>query len=209
MTIIYVRASTEDQDASRALESLQQFASDNELTISRTYVENCSGAKLDRPELNKLLAEAPSNTVLLVESMDRLSRLSQDEWSTLKNRIETAGLRLVVVDIPTTHMNLSTSTNSDDITTRIMQAVNGMLIEIMATMAREDYLKRRQRQAQGIAKAQAKGKYKGRPQNTEMRQQVTQYLQRGDLKYAEIAKLCNCSLGMVAKVASELKSTSK
>lgn len=204
MTIIYVRASTKDQNASRALESLQQFAADHQLTISRTYVENYSGAKLERPELNKLLAEAPANSILLVESTDRLSRLTQDEWATLKNRIETAGLRLVIADLPTTHMSLKPAT--DDMTSRILGVINSMLIDLMAAMAREDYEKRLLRQAQGIATAKSLGKYQGRPQNVEMRQDITRYLQRGDLKYAEIAKLCNCSLGMVAKVAKELKS---
>ena len=55
MTVrIYVRASTKDQDAERALDDLRKFA----LTIKddvKEYVENESGTKLDRPVLNRLL----------------------------------------------------------------------------------------------------------------------------------------------------------
>lgn len=87
MIRIYVRASTKDQDAERALDSLKDFAS----TIkddSKSYIENESGTKLDRPVLNKLLEEAEKGDTLLVESVDRLSRLTQEEFKVLKGRIE-------------------------------------------------------------------------------------------------------------------------
>ena len=77
MTIrIYVRASTKDQDAERALADLVLFSQSYGAKYS-TYIENYSGTKLERPALSKLLNEASKGDILLVESVDRLSRLSQ------------------------------------------------------------------------------------------------------------------------------------
>ena len=57
-TRIYLRASTKDQDAQRALQILQDLNQDLNLGEITVYMENYSGTKLDRPELNKLLSEA-------------------------------------------------------------------------------------------------------------------------------------------------------
>ncbi|HHP2614903.1 TPA: recombinase family protein [Enterobacter roggenkampii] len=196
---IYCRASTKEQDATRTLSQLEQFASDNNLNIVARYVENESGAKLNRPELSNMLNEAQPGDVLLVESTDRLSRLESQDWDKLKSRINDAGISLVIADLPTTHQALTTASN-DPVTAGILKAVNSMLVDIMATMAREDYTKRRKRQAEGIARAKDAGKYQGRPANTALRDKISCYLDKGSYTYAEIAKLCDCSLGMVAKV---------
>lgn len=76
-TRIYLRASTKDQDAQRALQILQDLNQYLNLGETIVYVENYSGTRLDRPELNKLLSEANDGDALLVESVDRLSRLSR------------------------------------------------------------------------------------------------------------------------------------
>jgi len=103
MTIrIYVRASTKDQDAERALSDLVSF-SQSYGDQYHTYKENYSGTKLERPALNQLLTEAHKGDIFLVESVDRLSRLSQDDFAILKDKIKAKGLRLIVADLPTTH----------------------------------------------------------------------------------------------------------
>ncbi|HAT1662235.1 TPA: recombinase family protein [Raoultella ornithinolytica] len=201
---IYCRASTKEQDATRALSQLERFASEKSLHIVERYVENESGTKLNRTELSNMLNDAQPGDVLLVESTDRLSRLESQDWDKLKSRINDAGISLVIMDLPTTHGNLTTS-STDDVTIGILKAVNSMLIDIMATMAREDYTKRRQRQAQGIARAKAENKYKGRPADTNLRSKIEMYLTKGGNTYVEIAKLCDCSVGMVAKVKKILE----
>ena len=102
-TRIYLRASTKDQDAQRALNQLDDLNQRLKLGESVTYIENFSGTELDRPELNRLLTEANQGDTLLVESVDRLSRLSQADFQELKRRIQEKGIRLVVADLPTTH----------------------------------------------------------------------------------------------------------
>lgn len=85
---LYLRASTKDQDANRARQMLEAFASDHCLTIEGVYAENISGTKLERPELSRLLDTAQAGDVLVVESVDRLSRLTSSEWESLKDTIE-------------------------------------------------------------------------------------------------------------------------
>ena len=192
---LYLRASTDDQDASRALLTVTEFAAKRGLTTTATYVENFSGAKLERPELNRLLAQAEQGDLIIVESIDRLTRLPADQYEALKARINEHGLKVVAVDLPTSHGALKA--DADD---RIVQLINGLMMDIAAHYAHEDYTKRRKRQAEGISKAKEQGKYQGRPANTVLRDKISSYLGKGGYTYAEIAKLCDCSLGMVAKV---------
>ncbi|HCK6979081.1 TPA: recombinase family protein [Klebsiella oxytoca] len=199
-THVYLRASTDDQDATRARDTLNQFAQQHQLVNVEHYVENFSGAKLERPQLIRLIAAAKKGDFLLVESIDRLTRLPAAQYEALKARIEKQGLRVVVVDLPTSHDALK-SVPGD----RIIELINGLMMDIAAHYAHEDYTKRRQRQAQGIAKAKAENKYKGRPADTNLRSKIESYLTKGGNTYAEIAKLCDCSVGMVAKVKKILE----
>src|SRR5690606_953683 len=100
----YLRASTSDQDANRAREQLKAFVAGRQTRITTFYVENASGATVDRPELQRLLSEAGEGDILLVESVDRLSRLPQAAWEALARQISAAGLQVVAVDLPVTHM---------------------------------------------------------------------------------------------------------
>ena len=52
--------------------------------------------------------------------------------------------------------------DEDEFNARMLAVVNGMMLEMIAAIARKDYDDRRRRQAQGIAKAKANGRYKGR-----------------------------------------------
>jgi DNA invertase Pin-like site-specific DNA recombinase len=128
---LYLRASTKEQDAERALELLTNFCNEREIEITEKYIENFSGTKLNRPQLNQLLDDASQGEVLIVESVDRLSRLPLNDWEKLKQIINSKGLRLVVVDLPTTHTLLS----ADDLTSSILSIINNMLLDLMATMA--------------------------------------------------------------------------
>jgi DNA invertase Pin-like site-specific DNA recombinase len=149
ITRIYVRASTKDQDAERALDDLREFTKSMHNNVSE-YIENESGTKLDRPVLNQLLDESNNGDILLVESVDRLSRLTQSDFDVLKGRIKEKGLRLVVADLPTTHMLIN---SNDNITSSILNLINNMLIDLLATMARLDNDKRRERIKQGLEKS--------------------------------------------------------
>ena len=199
---LYLRASTKEQDAQRALTLLQQFAAEKGLTVAGIYSENISGTRLDRPELTKLLNTAQAGDVLVVESVDRLSRLSHEDWESLKAAITSKGLRLVVADLPTSHMLVT----DKGITGQIMQVINGMLIDLMATMARLDQEKRVERIKQGIANKKAENpewKATGKKRNAAKWEQIKGYLAKGGNTMEEVAKLCDVGVATVYRVKKE------
>ena len=192
MTVrIYVRASTKDQDATRALADLVAFSTsydDNHVE----YVEHFSGTKLDRPLLAKLLKDAEQGDILLVESVDRLSRLSQDDFAILKQRIKDKSLRLVVADLPTTH------TVNNGMTGEILTVINHMLIDLLATMAKLDNDKRRERIKQGLANSGYKPS--GKKPNTTKHNRIRELDSQGNMTKEEIAKAVGVGVATVYRV---------
>ena len=71
--------------------------------------------------------------------------------------------------------------NADEFTGRMFEAINGMLLDMLAAVARKDYDDRRRRQAQGQAKAKAEGRYKGRPEDTVRNAGIVSMLKAGGL----------------------------
>ena len=200
---LYLRASTKDQDANRAKVDLELFATEKGLSIVGVYAENISGTKLNRPELLSLLDTAESGDVLLVESVDRLSRLSQADWDTLKATIKAKGLRLVVADLPTSHMLVE----AKGITGQIMDVINNMLIDLMATMARLDQEKRVERIKQGLENKKAADpdwKPSGKGRNAAKWAEVQSLMRKHPTMSAdEIAKLAECGVATVYRIKKE------
>ncbi|SDC20326.1 recombinase family protein [Acinetobacter boissieri] len=192
-TRIYVRASTKDQDAERALSDLIEF-SQSYTSDYVSYIENFSGTKLIRPELNKLLSEAQTGELLLVESVDRLSRLSQDDFDILKQQIKAKGLRLIVADLPTTHHLIQ-----EGITGDILAVINAMLIDLLATMARLDNEKRKERIRQGLERSGYKPK--GKAPNRLKHARIKQLLALGGMTKEEVAKAVGVGVATVYRVA--------
>jgi len=198
----YLRASTDEQDATRARAALEQFATEHDRPIACEYLENASGTKADRPELLRLLRDARQGDVLLLESIDRLSRLPAEDWNKLKAAIDSKGLRIVALDLPTSHQGMK-DTKVDEFTDRMLAAINGMMIEMMAAIARKDYEQRRERQAQGIAKAKAEGTYKGRPVDEDLHKRVRELLAAG-IGIRATARHAGCSTTTVLKIRDQI-----
>ena len=197
-TRIYVRASTKDQDAERALKDLQDFSIQYG-TDTAVYIENYTGTKLERPILNKLLTESEQGDILLVESVDRLSRLTQTDFKKLKDRIQAKGLRLIVADLPTTHV-----TSSDTMTGELMNVINSMLIDLLATMARLDNEKRRERIKQGLERSGYKPT--GKKANTAKHARIKQLLDASDMTKEEIAKAVGVGVATVYRIKAQSES---
>ncbi len=147
----YLRASTDQQDATRARAALDAFANGRGLRIAARYIENESGATLQRPELFRLLADSQPGDVLLTEQVDRLARLTADDWQTLRAEIDAKQVRIVALDLPT---SWSLAKGDDEFTGRMLAAVNGMLLDMLAAIARKDYEDRRRRQAEGTCQGE-------------------------------------------------------
>lgn len=192
---IYVRASTKDQNAERALIDLIKF-SKSYSKKNESYIENYSGTKLDRPQLTKLLDDAKQGDILLVESVDRLSRLSQDDFAILKQRIKDKGLRLVVADLPTTH-----TVSNDSMTGEILKVVNDMLIDLLATMAKLDNDKRKERIKQGLALSGYKPT--GKKVDTAKHNRILELASNGNMTKQEIANAVGVGVATVYRVLKD------
>ena len=203
----YLRASTAEQNATRASDALERFAVENGHTIASKYIENQSGTKSDRPELIRLLKDARKGDVLLIESIDRLSRLPADDWQKLKAAIDSKGLRIVALDLPTSYQSMKDA-NGDEFTGRMLAAINSMLVEMMAAIARKDYEQRRERQAQGIEKAKAEGAYKGRQIDVDLHKRVSELLGAG-LGIRATARHASCSTTTVLKIRNTGKASTR
>ena len=198
----YLRASTKDQDASRARDDLFRFAEERGLKIVASYAENESGASLARPELFRLLSDCHPGDVLLVEQVDRLSRLNAADWERLKAEIQQRRVKVVALDLPTSWM--MATADKDDIQSRMLDAINGMMLDMLAAIARKDYEDRRRRQAQGIAKAKTQGVYKGRPEDTERNDAIVTMLRAGQ-SWNTVIKATGCSRSTLSRLATRLK----
>lgn len=193
----YLRASTTEQDANRAREQIEAFAAEHGLPVVSWYTENESGAKLARPELFRLLSDSRPGDVLLIEQVDRLSRLTAEDWQRLRAELDRRQIRVVALDLPTSWMLASPA---DEFTARMFGAVNAMMLDVLAAVARKDYEDRRRRQAQGQAKAKAEGRYRGRNENTARNDGIAAML-KGGASWTKIQAATGCSRATVAKIA--------
>lgn len=197
---LYLRASTKDQDALRAKASLEAFVAEKGLLVAGVYSENVSGTTLDRPELMRMLDEAQTGECIVCESVDRLSRLSQSDWETLKAKIKAKGLRLVIADLPTSHMLIE----DKGMTGQIMEVINSMLLDLMATMARLDQEKRVERIRQGLENkrlADPSWTPKGKGKNVEKWTRVQMLIEKHPTMSAnDIAKLADVGVATVYRI---------
>lgn len=200
----YLRASTKEQDANRARSDLIAFAKERGLRIVSFYVEHESGASLQRPELFRLLADAHEGDILLIEAVDRLARLNSDDWQKLKAELQSRRVRVVALDLPTSWIMTN---QTDDMTGRMLDALNAMMLDVLAAIARKDYDDRRRRQAQGIAKKKEAGGYRGRQPDVQRNAAIMNMLRRGD-SWNSIVAATGCSRSTLSRLSRQIKEES-
>lgn len=199
----YPYAGIDKRDPIRACDELAAFAAEHGRTVAAWYLENASGAKLEPSGLSRLLEDSQPGDVLLIESVDQLSRLSEGDWVALKTQIGARSLRIVSVDLPTSHRILE-DTQPNDCTKRLYAALNAMLIDVIAAGTRKDDKDRRRRLAEGQARAKAQGRSLGRPENIERNALIADLLWKG-MSWSQVQTATGCSRFTVAKVARSEK----
>lgn len=193
----YLRASTAEQDANRARAQIEAFAAERGLRIACWYVESESGASLARPELFRLLEDSEIGDLAICEQVDRLSRLTGSDWEKLKGQISARQIRIVALDLPTSW--IMATTQADEFTSRMFSAVNGMMMDMLAAIARKDYEDRRRRQAQGQAKAKAEGRYTGRREDAARNAGILTMLNNGS-SWSQVQATTRCSRSTIARL---------
>lgn len=104
---------------------------------------------------------------------------------------------VVALDLPTSWMQTS---SADDFTARMFAAVNAMMLDVLAAVARKDYEDCRRHQAQGQARAKAEGKYTGRAENVARNTGIATMLKAG-ASWSTIQAATGCSRSTIAKIA--------
>jgi DNA invertase Pin-like site-specific DNA recombinase len=195
---VYLRTSTDSQDLSRQ-ERVVDDAKAAGFYIACVYRETASGARPDRPELDRLIRDLQPGEVVVAERMDRISRLPLPDAERLISRIREKGARLAVPDV----LDLSEiSAHSDGLARVVFDAVQELLLKLALQMAYDDHQQRRERQRQGIERAKAQGKYKGRRTDKRRNARILELRAAGH-SIAATARLSGSSPSTVKRVCQE------
>lgn len=134
------------------------------------------------PELFRLLANTYRGDTLLVEQVDRLSTLNGEDWEKLTAELQARKVRVVAFNLPASWMLAKAN---DETTARMIDALNGIMLDLLAAITRKDYTDRRRRQEQGILKAKAEGACGGGKEDTQRNAAIMKKLNKGYLVRAE------------------------
>lgn len=148
----YARVSTREQNLDRQIAALREYVADERDIIT----DKESGKDFDRTGYQYLRERLirPGDT-LIVKSLDRLGRNKEQVMEELRH-YRSDGVRVKILDLPTTMIDLPDGQDW------IVEMVNNILIEVLASIAEQERLTIRQRQAEGIAEAKKQGRPLGR-----------------------------------------------
>lgn len=148
----YARVSAKDQNLSRQLDALAAFGVEER----HVFADKASGKDFARPSYQKLVRRLREGDVVVTKSIDRLGRNYDEileQWRVLTKE---KGVYMVVLDMPL----LDTRERTGDITGVFLADIVLQLLSYVAQIEREGI---KQRQAEGIAAAKARGVRFGRP----------------------------------------------
>lgn len=152
-TYYYARVSTSEQNLDRQINEFKSLGADDRDIIT----DKQSGKNLDRNGYMALKnALLRPNDTLVIKSLDRLSRNKMDIKSELQY-FKDNNIRLKVIDLPTTMLDLPSEQSW------VIDMVNNILIEVLSSIAEQEYHTIHERQRSGIAAAKTKGIHLGRP----------------------------------------------
>jgi len=190
----YIRVSSADQSANRQLDAINKF----EIPTKHIFIDKQSGKDFNRPQYKKLMKRLRAGDVLYITSIDRLSRNKAD----IKRELEyfrANNIRLKVLDLPTTMIDLPKEQEW------VFEMVNNILIEVLGTIAEQEYTTIHKRQAEGIAAAKARGVKFGRkpkelPDNFD---ECVKNWKQKTLKRSELLEKCGISQSTFYRILRE------
>lgn len=139
----YARVSSKEQNLDRQLQALE--------SVSKVFSDKLSGATTERPQLKAMLDFIRDGDIVVVAELDRLGRNNKD-LTEIMNVIQQKGATLEVLNLP------SMNGISDD---NLRRLINNLVIELYKYQAESERKRIKESQAQGIALAKEKGKFKG------------------------------------------------
>ena len=149
----YIRVSTREQNEDRQLIALREMA----VPEANLFIDKQSGKDFNRPQYKKLLRRMKKNDLLYIKSIDRLGRNYAEILEQWRMLTKEKGIDIVVLDMPL----LDTRRGKDLMGTFLSDIV----LQVLSFVAENERTNIRQRQAEGIAAAKAKGIRFGRVPN--------------------------------------------
>lgn len=160
------------------------------------YREKASGARADRPEFLRMIADLQPGDVVIAEKIDRISRLPLPEAEKLIASIRDKGARLAIPGV----VDLSeVVAENDGISRIVLESLQELLLKLALQTARDDYEIRRERQRQGVQLAKVAGKYAGRKADLVPHERIITLRQSG-FTIERTAMLAGCSISQVKRV---------
>ena len=148
----YARVSSYEQNEDRQIIALKEMG----VPEKQIYIDKQSGKDFDRPQYKRLLRKLDEDCVLFVKSIDRLGRNYADLNEQWRRITKEKGADIVVIDMPI----LNTRRERNLVGT----LMSDIVLALLSYVAENERVNIRQRQAEGIAAAKARGVKFGRPQ---------------------------------------------
>lgn len=179
----YVRVSSIDQNEDRQVIALRQLGVPEE----NIYMDKMSGKDFNRPQYQELLKKIQKDDLLYIKSIDRLGRNYEEiqkQWRILTKEI---GIDICVIDMPL----LDTRRGKDLMGTFLSDIV----LQVLSFVAENERNNIRQRQAEGIAAAKARGVHMGRPviEAPEDFEQIVKAWEKKKITLEDAIKRCSMS----------------
>ena len=180
MKIAYVRVSTVDQNSNRQV-----------IEADKTYEDKATGSNTDRPQLQEMLRNLQEGDEVHVWSIDRLARSIIDMHDLIK-KITESGCSVHFIK------------EGLVFTPEKVNPINDLILNVLSSVYQFEVAISKQRQREGIEKAKADGKYKGRSTALQESPKVIQLLKKG-VSQRNIAKEVGISLSSVQRIVKEYK----
>ncbi len=180
----YIRVSSRDQNEDRQMIALQEL----HIPEKQIYMDKQSGKDFNRPQYKKLVRKLKKDDLLYIKSIDRLGRNYEEILQQWRILTKEKGIDIVVLDMPL----LDTRRGKDLMGTFLSDIV----LQVLSFVAENERTNIRQRQAEGIAAAKAKGVKFGRPPAPlpDNFYQAHQAWRTGKLTCQQAAQACNMPL---------------
>jgi len=180
----YIRVSSRDQNEDRQLIALKEL----EIPEKNIFIDKQSGKDFKRPQYRKMVRRFKKDDLLYIKSIDRLGRNYAEILEQWRILTKDKGIDIVVLDMPL----LDTRRGKDLMGTFLSDIV----LQVLSFVAENERTNIRQRQAEGIAAAKARGVRFGRPPSRlpDNFHEVYQLWKNGKITGTAAAKECNMPL---------------
>ena len=147
----YIRVSSHDQNEDRQLIAMREVR----VPEKNIYIDKQSGKDFERPQYKRLVRKLKRDDLLYIKSIDRLGRNYEEIQNQWRMLTKDKGIDICVIDMPL----LDTRRGKDLVGTFLSDVV----LQVLSFVAENERVNIRQRQAEGIAAAKARGVRFGRP----------------------------------------------